>query len=82
MAAPALSKHVMGLLDGPLLELSANDDIYLLVGWEMGHSPGLAVVGQYLLAFLAILGTNNCKQLWLDLGLLVWEAIWANLECL
>ena len=71
VAAPALSKHVMGLLDGILLGLCANDDIYILLGWEVGHSSTMALVGHYLLAFPAMVVANNCEQLWLKLALLV-----------
>ena len=46
-----------------------------LVGWEMGHSSTLALVGHYLMAFLAMVAANNCEQLWLELALLVVQEI-------
>ena len=69
--APALSKHVMGMLDGLLLGLGANNDRYFPVGWEVGHSSALALVRDYLLSFLAVVAANNCGQLWSELALLV-----------
>ena len=47
----------------------ANDDIYFLVGCEVGHSSALALVGYHLLAFLALVAANNCEQLWSELAL-------------
>ena len=48
----------------------ANDDISFLVGCEVGHSSALALVGYYLLTFLAmVLAANNCEQLWSELAL-------------
>jgi hypothetical protein len=47
----------------------ANDDISFLVGCEVGHSSALALVGYYLLAFLAMVAANNCEQLWSELAL-------------
>ena len=85
MSAPALSKHVMSLFDGSLLGLIANNDIYLLVGREVGHSSGLALGGQYLLTFLAMVAANNCKQLGSDLAQLVPMIVAVNLarrDCL
>ena len=71
MVIAALSKCVMGLLDGPLLVLCATDDIYFLVGWEVGYSSALALVRHYLLAFSAMVATNNCEQLCLGLALIM-----------
>ena len=47
----------------------ANDDISFLVGCEVGHSSALALVGYYLLVFLAMVAANNCEQLWSELAL-------------